>query len=148
MEWCVRSRDEIRMVHRSMDDCSRVADGLYIKRVLLVLEDFLFFSLYSFSCIASNSTTLENILTLVPRYSFRVQFHNIHITCARPRPLHLQAKAHIAKLNELTESEVTALTSSTVDETALAILKRQGSRGITIVSSQRKIGFDIQVDPY
>jgi len=35
-----------------------VADELYIKRVLMVLEDFLFFSLYSFSCIASNSTTL------------------------------------------------------------------------------------------
>ena len=62
------------MVHRSMEDGSRVADGLYIKRVLLVLEDFLFFSLYSFSCIASNSTTLENILILVPRYAFRVQY--------------------------------------------------------------------------
>jgi len=61
---------------------------------------------------------------------------------------HLLAKAHIAKLNELTESEVTELTCSTVDETALAILKRQGSRGITIVSSKRKIIFDIQVDPY
>jgi len=61
---------------------------------------------------------------------------------------HLVAKAQIAKLNELTESEVTELTSSTVDETALAILKRQGSRGITILSSQRKIVFDIQLDPY
>jgi len=40
---------------------------------------------------------------------------------------HLLAKAHIAKLNKLTESEVTELTSSTLDETALAILKRQGS---------------------
>jgi len=60
----------------------------------------------------------------------------------------LMAKAHIAKLNELTESEVTELTSSMVDETALAILKRQGSQGITIVSSQRKIRFDIHVDPY
>jgi len=29
-----------------------VADELYIKRVSTVLEDFLFFSLYSFSCIA------------------------------------------------------------------------------------------------
>jgi hypothetical protein len=38
---------------------------------------------------------------------------------------HLLAKPHIAKLNELTESEVTELTSSTVDETALAILKTQ-----------------------
>jgi len=35
-----------------------------------------------------------------------------------------------------------------VDETALAILKRQGSRGITIVSVQRKIRFDIQFNPY
>jgi hypothetical protein len=46
----------------------------------------------------------------------------------------LLAKADIAMLNELTESEITELTSLTVDETALAILKRQGSRGITIVS--------------
>jgi len=61
---------------------------------------------------------------------------------------HLLAKAHIAKLNELTESEVTELTSSLVDETALAILKMQGSRGITIVSVQRKTIFDIQFNPY
>jgi len=61
---------------------------------------------------------------------------------------HLLAKAHIAKLNELTESEVTELTSATVDETALAILKKQGSRGITIVSSQRIIIFDSQFDPH
>jgi len=61
---------------------------------------------------------------------------------------HLLAKAHIAKLNKLTESEVTEWTSSTVDETALAILKRQGSRGITIVRLQRKIRFDIQLNPY
>jgi len=47
------------MVHRSMKNGSRVAEELYIKRVLIVLEGFLFFSLYSFSCIASNSTTLE-----------------------------------------------------------------------------------------
>jgi hypothetical protein len=61
---------------------------------------------------------------------------------------HFLAKAHIAKLNELTESEVTELTSLTVDETALAILKRQGSRGITIVSLQKKIILDIQFNPY
>jgi len=58
---------------------------------------------------------------------------------------HLLAKAHIAKLNELTVSEVTELTSSTVVETAKAIPKRQGSRGIPIVSSQRKFKFTIQV---
>jgi len=61
---------------------------------------------------------------------------------------HLLAKAHITKLNELTESEVTELTSSTLDETALAILKRQGNRGITIVSVPRKGTFDIQLNPY
>jgi len=61
---------------------------------------------------------------------------------------HLLAKAHIAKLNELSQSKVTEMTSSMVDETALAILQRQGCRGITIVCSQRKIIFDIQVDPY
>ena len=58
---------------------------------------------------------------------------------------HLLAKAHIAKLNELTESEVTELTSSTVNESVLEILKRYGSGEITIVSSQRPIIFDIQV---
>jgi len=58
---------------------------------------------------------------------------------------HLLGKAHITNLNELTVSEVTELTSSTVAETALAILKRQESRGITIVSSPRKITFTIQV---
>jgi len=61
---------------------------------------------------------------------------------------HLLAKAHIAKLNELTESEVTELTSLTVDETALAILNRQQSRGITILGSQTEIIFEIQVDLY
>jgi hypothetical protein len=49
------------MVHRSMRNDSRVADELYIKRVLLVLEDFLFFSLYSFSCIAKQVTTLKQL---------------------------------------------------------------------------------------
>jgi hypothetical protein len=56
---------------------------------------------------------------------------------------HLLASVHIAKLNELTVSEVTKLTSSTVDETALAILKRKGSRGIPIVNSQTKFKFNI-----
>jgi len=50
---------------------------------------------------------------------------------------YLLPKAYMTKLNELTESEVTELTSLTVDETALAILKRQGSWGITIVCSLR-----------
>jgi len=61
---------------------------------------------------------------------------------------HLLAHAYIAKLNRLPQSEVTELTSSTVHETALAILKRQGSRGITTVCSQSQILFDIQCIPY
>jgi hypothetical protein len=52
------------MVHRSMGNDSRMADELYIKRVLLVLEDFLFFSLYSFSCIAKQVTTLKQLRLL------------------------------------------------------------------------------------
>jgi len=61
---------------------------------------------------------------------------------------HLLAKAHVLKLSELTESEVTELTSSTIEWTAFAILMRQRSQGITIVSSQRKFIFDIPPDPY
>jgi len=61
---------------------------------------------------------------------------------------HLLAKAHIAKLNELTKSEVTELTSSTVDEAAWVIMRRQGSRGISIVSLLSHVIFDIQVVPY
>jgi hypothetical protein len=61
---------------------------------------------------------------------------------------HSLAKAHIAKLHEVTSSEVAELTSSVVDETALPILKRQGSRGITIVRLQWKTVFDLQFNPY
>jgi hypothetical protein len=58
------------------------------------------------------------------------------------------AKAHITKLNKLTESEVSELTRSTVDETARAILKRPESRGITIVRLQRTFLFHIPIMPY
>jgi len=61
---------------------------------------------------------------------------------------HLLLKGHIANLKEFIELEITELTGSMVDETAWAILKRQGSRRITIVSLQRQILFDIQVNPY
>jgi len=61
---------------------------------------------------------------------------------------YLLAKADITKVNQVTELEVTELTSLTVDETALAIMKRQRSRGFTIVSSQRNFIFFIQVNPY
>jgi len=65
-----------------------------------------------------------------------------------PMGKHWLAKAHITKLNELTVSEVPKFTSSTVDETALAILKWQGSRGIPIGSSQRKFRCTVQVLVY
>jgi len=61
---------------------------------------------------------------------------------------HLLAKAHIAKLNGLPVSEVPELSSSMVDETVLAILKRHGSPGIIIVSSLRNILFDTYLDPH
>jgi len=55
---------------------------------------------------------------------------------------HFLAKAYIARLNESTELEVSELTSTTVDETALAIIKRQRKCGNTIVCSQKKFIFD------
>ena len=61
---------------------------------------------------------------------------------------HLLATAHITKLHKLTDSEVTELTSSTLNEIALAILKRQGSRGIAMVRSQRQFIYDIALIPY
>jgi len=60
----------------------------------------------------------------------------------------LACKSHIATLNELTESEVSELTSSTDDETALSIVKKQGSCGITLVSLQRKFISTIQLNLY
>jgi len=61
---------------------------------------------------------------------------------------HLHTTAHIAMSNELTESEVTKLMRSTVTETVFAMLKRYCNQGITIVWSQRKSIFVIQVDQY
>jgi len=52
------------MRHRSMRNGSRVVDELYIKRVLLALEDFLLFSLYLFSCIAKQVTTIKQLRLL------------------------------------------------------------------------------------
>jgi len=50
--------------------------------------------------------------------------------------MHMLAKSHNAKWNELTEWEVSELKITTIDETALAMQKRQGSWGITIASCQ------------
>ena len=65
------------MVHRGMRDGSRVADGLYIKRVLLALEDFLFFSLYSFSCIAKQVTTFKQLQPLSCLDSLETNFESL-----------------------------------------------------------------------
>jgi hypothetical protein len=105
------------MVHRSIRNDSMMADGLYIKRVLLALGDFLFFYLYSFSCIAKQVTTLKqhwllscldfletNIESLA-----RFRYHSIviNITYARPRPL--QRRSYKAFCNNLIQLSATAL---------------------------------------
>jgi hypothetical protein len=61
---------------------------------------------------------------------------------------HMLANDHIPKLHKLAESEVTELTCLMVGETALPILERQGSSGITIVSVPRKMIFDILLKSY
>jgi hypothetical protein len=61
---------------------------------------------------------------------------------------HLFAKAHLAMLHKVTAWEVAKLTNSKGNETALAILTWQGSLGITIVSSQSQIIFDVWVIQY
>jgi len=58
---------------------------------------------------------------------------------------HLLPKAHITKLNQLTVADVTELSSTTVDEAALAMIRKQGSRGIPIVSGQTKFEYNIVV---
>jgi len=60
----------------------------------------------------------------------------------------LLATAHIAMLNQFTESEDSELTTSTVVQIALAIQQREGSQWITIESVQRKFVFNIQHNPY
>ena len=59
--------------------------------------------------------------------------------------IHLMQKAYIIRLNKLTESEVIELTSSTANETALAIMRRKWNWEKSIVSSQRKFRLDVQV---
>jgi hypothetical protein len=59
---------------------------------------------------------------------------------------YLWATAHIAKLSEFTKSEVSELTSSMVDETALAIVKWQDSWGISIICLVRKVLFHIRLN--
>jgi hypothetical protein len=65
------------MVHWSMRNGSSVADELYIKNVLLVLEDFLFFSLYWLSCIAQHVTTLQQLRLLSCLDSLETNFNTL-----------------------------------------------------------------------
>jgi len=51
----------IQKIHQSMGDDSSVAEKLYIRRDYLEWENFLFVSLYSFSCIARQRTTLKKL---------------------------------------------------------------------------------------
>jgi hypothetical protein len=53
------------MVNQSVGKHSKITEQVYITAGCLQLEYFFFCSLYLFSCIANNTTTLENILTLV-----------------------------------------------------------------------------------
>jgi hypothetical protein len=64
-----------------MRNDSRVADKLYIKGVLLALEDFLFFSLYSFSCIAKQVTTLKPLRLLSCLDSFETNIEPFVLFC-------------------------------------------------------------------
>jgi len=70
------------MVRSSMRNSLSVADALYIKRVLLTLEDFLFFSVYLFSCIAKQFTTLEQLRLLSCLDSFEMNFKYL-LFCSR-----------------------------------------------------------------
>jgi len=86
-------------------------------------------------------TASPSIISIIGHQVFR---HSLeHGTSSMGK--HILANAYIPKLNELTESEVTELTYSMLDEIALAILKRPGSRDITIVCSHRRFIFNIEV---
>jgi hypothetical protein len=52
------------MIHQSMRNDSRVADEVYMKTLLFVLEDFLFCSIDSISFIAKKVTTLKQFQLL------------------------------------------------------------------------------------
>jgi len=98
------------IVHRSMRDDSRVEDEVYIKRVLLALECFLFFSLYSFSCKAKQVTTLNQLRVLScldsstctssALFCFDITLFVTNITYARSRPLHSNESYNLVPDNQ------------------------------------------------
>jgi len=97
--WCIRSCDEIRIIYQCMRNDSRVEDELYIKRVLMAVEDSVIFSLYSVSCMAKKVTTLKQFWLLscfdsldtnfeCLCFYFRYYITVTNNTYTRPRPLH------------------------------------------------------------
>jgi hypothetical protein len=80
--------------------------------------------------------------------SFVINFFGVHQpNCTSSQGIDLLSKAHIAKLNELTELAVSELTSKTVGETAWALLKTPDSCGIRILRLQKKFILDSLVVP-
>jgi len=69
------------MLHQSMRNDSMVADKLYIKRVLLALEDLFFFSLYSFCCRAKQGTTLKQFRLLSCLNSLEMNIDPLVLFC-------------------------------------------------------------------
>ena len=72
--WCVWSRGGIQMEHREVRNDLMVADELYIQREFLALVDFFFFSLYSFSWIVKQVTTLKQLQLLTHLDSLDMNF--------------------------------------------------------------------------
>jgi len=99
---------------------------------------------------ASICTAGLRTLAALPSYvSFVIKFFAIHQKMG-PAPWRItcRQKLKIAKLNKVTEVEVSVLTSTTVDATGLAILKKPGSRGITIEGSKKKIYLMVRFHVY
>lgn len=69
--WCVRSWDDIGMLHRNMRNDSGVVDEQYINSGLLALEHFLVFPLYSISCIAKQVTNMKRLRLMTYYDSFK-----------------------------------------------------------------------------
>jgi len=79
--WRVRSWADIGMVHWHRRNDSRVADEGYIKRGCSMLEDFLVFSLYLFSCITQQVWLWNNFdFGLVLIFSIRTSTRLVLIT--------------------------------------------------------------------
>jgi hypothetical protein len=61
---------------------------------------------------------------------------------------YLVGKSSLHNIKRTNRGKIDEIAWLTVDATALAILKRQGCRGITVVSGQKKFLFEIHVNQY